>query len=360
MLTFATDCTGMDAARCSLQRLVPKHKLRYVWASDVDPVARGIISKQALVPECTYEDATILRPALPILGTSPSIYIVGPPCQSWSGLSNRKGFQDPRGGVLTASINTIASMLPAIFVIENVKQLKFNNKGDDWVLIMDALARITDPKTKQQAYTVDHKILSPHHLGFPQSRARVFIVGRRKVVIGEAAKGAFPWPTPKAVEDGSLSNMLMPHLEAIAKSPRCCRQPPPCAARGMKNIQAKLRAKRLPCCTIMSPRIVDVMTSVGRERTGTLNVSPCLTSRSKELFVLNGNSRGRFLAFDDCMRIQGYSEESFAKGSLDVNRTDRFRLIGNSIHVGVLTSILKPCVAMLECACNEHLMRSGI
>lgn len=148
VLHFATDCTGMDATRVALQRILPTSALAYCFASEIEEAPRQVIATQCLAPRVLYKDATAQRPDL----CSVDIYVAGPPCQSFSMLSDQKGFGDTRGRVMHSVIDYIKTHLPKIFIIENVKALLSNNKGETWSYILKALRDI--PKNTTVRYNL--------------------------------------------------------------------------------------------------------------------------------------------------------------------------------------------------------------
>lgn len=109
------------------------------------------------------------------------ILVAGFPCQpfSISGVSKKNalgkphGFKDPAQGTLFFEIKRIIKdKKPAVFLLENVKNLKSHDKGRTYQIIRDSLER-------DLGYTIYDKVIdaSPY---VPQHRERVFIVGLRK------------------------------------------------------------------------------------------------------------------------------------------------------------------------------------
>lgn len=349
-IRFATDCTGMDAARVCMQRILPDASLHYCFASDIESAPRRVIGAQRLTPDTICSDATAHRPDLP----SVDIYMAGPPCQSFSGLSpHPRGFEDDRGRVMHAVLQYISTHLPTVFIIENVKALLSNDKGQTWASIMQTLHAIRAPGSSAPAYEVVHSVISPHHLGFAQSRARVFIVGRLVGVLGTKATAPFPWPQREPLlSRESLRDMLIPDTAVAALEPEALRECAPCALRGIRDINQRMTDRNIPLPSDDNPHVADVMVTAGRARHGIPGVACCQTTRSHKFYVFRGPSAGRYLTVSDSMRIQGYHRETdfSAESFVGIRRLAMYRLIGNSIHAGVLELLLRPCVEMVMAA----------
>lgn len=144
------------------------------------------------------------------------LLLAGFPCQPFSIIGHRKGFEDTRGTLFFEIARILEAKRPETFVLENVKMLKGHNSGQTLNRIMEALRAL--------GYTCDYKILNALDFGLPQKRERIFIVGYRK-------KCPFAWPFGK-VKMTPLSNILEKNVpkefyasEYIRKN-RLSRHPP--------------------------------------------------------------------------------------------------------------------------------------
>ncbi len=98
----------------------------------------------------------------------------GFPCQPFSKAGKQEGFKDAKRGNLFYVLMNIIKMHPEckFVLLENVKNLADNDQN--WGLIQDALRELN-------FYVTDLPIiLSPHQIGVPQIRERVYILGIRK------------------------------------------------------------------------------------------------------------------------------------------------------------------------------------
>ena len=99
------------------------------------------------------------------------ILCAGFPCQPFS-LANHasKGFDCPKWGDLFNYVPQILkAQKPNFFILENVAHLKNHDGGKTWEKIKIDL-ELAD-------YRINEGFFSPHHIGIPQIRQRIFIVG---------------------------------------------------------------------------------------------------------------------------------------------------------------------------------------
>lgn len=158
-----------------------------VFSSDID-----------LDAQYTYEVNFGARPTGDITKTRAEdvpdhdILLGGFPCQAFSIIGDRKGFEDARGTLFFDIARIIQAKQPSAFVLENVKQLTSHNNGR-------TLARIVETLTNLK-YHVHFKVMNALDFGVPQKRERVFIVGFRQ-------PRAMKWPIGQ-VQMTPLSDIL--------------------------------------------------------------------------------------------------------------------------------------------------------
>src|SRR5574344_1161425 len=109
----------------------------------------------------------------------------GFPCQAFSKAGKRLGFADETKGTLFFDICRILKHhQPKYALLENVRNLASHDHGNTWKVIHDNLDEL--------GYNVidEPVIFSPHYIGVPQHRERVFIMCVRKD-LGELPKFYF-------------------------------------------------------------------------------------------------------------------------------------------------------------------------
>lgn len=110
------------------------------------------------------------------------VLLAGFPCQPFSIIGQRKGFDDARGTLFFEIARILKAKKPKAFVLENVKLLVGHNKGQTLARILEVL--------RDLGYYVDYRVFNALDFGLPQKRERVFIVGFRSPI-------AFSWPEGK-------------------------------------------------------------------------------------------------------------------------------------------------------------------
>jgi site-specific DNA-cytosine methylase len=322
MINVGTDCSGLDAVHEALNQ--SGIDFVYEFACDICPVVRGLLAESNHPPRRIDDDVTT-RDHRSVAAVD--LYVAGFPCQSFSSLGSRKGLSDARGVIFRSVIAYIAERRPRVFVLENVPGLLVHDRGRTWATIRGALEAL-------DGYVVDHRVLSPHEFGWPQSRHRVFIVGRR--VNGTMAP--FQWPERRA-QLVELDSMLMTTARAARVCPSSVRAPPPGHARSIATFHSLAQSRGWELAK--REHIVMLGQSVGRERIGTLGVCPCVTSRSDKFYLLR---RRRYLCPQEALQIQGYSADHPASRL----PAPKLKLLtGNSIHVGLMRLVLEPIMKHL-------------
>lgn len=139
---------------------------RCVFACDIDEDCRK-----------TYEVNYGIRPAGDITKIEASeipahdVLCAGFPCQSFSKAGKRLGFEDETKGTLFFDICRILEYhKPKYALLENVRNLASHDRGNTWRVIHDKLRKLNYNLLQ------DPVIFSPHYVGIPQHRERVFIM----------------------------------------------------------------------------------------------------------------------------------------------------------------------------------------
>lgn len=120
------------------------------------------------------------------------VLFAGFPCQPFSIIGQRKGFEDTRGTLFFDIARILKAKKPKAFILENVKQLAGHRKGKTLEVILNTLQEL--------GYHVQFKVLNALDYGLPQKRERVFIVGHSEPII-------FNFPEPER-NYRSLSEIL--------------------------------------------------------------------------------------------------------------------------------------------------------
>lgn len=240
------------------------------------------------------------------------VLLAGFPCQPFSSIGRRQGFEHPTQGTLFHDIVRIITVKkPKAFLLENVEGLE-NHDGGRTIQVIDETLRAL-------GYAIDRRVLDAADYGVPQHRRRTYIVGFRNDVVA----GLFPmvWPKPSRirrgvgefVEKGVVGYSISKHLQSV-------------------YIFKKDDGR---------PEIID------RKSTNpvkTLCASYHKIQRLTGTFVRDGETGLRLLTEKECKGIMGFP--AWFKVPGNVSRTQMYRQFGNSVAVPVVRRIAK---AMTEC-----------
>lgn len=169
---------GIGGFRIAAERVFERNGLKgeCVLSSDIDQFAQ--LSYEANFGERPLGDITKINSSqVP----DHDILFAGFPCQPFSIIGKRGGFEDTRGTLFFEIARIIEAKKPRAFVLENVKQLVGHNGGKTFKRILEALTDL--------GYSVDYNVLNALDYGLPQKRERVIIVGFHKPM-------CFLWPSP--------------------------------------------------------------------------------------------------------------------------------------------------------------------
>lgn len=87
------------------------------------------------------------------------LYTAGPPCQPFSNAGEQKGLTDPRAHVLLRVLQTIKTIQPLTFALENVKPLARHKKFKNLFAFILAFLRSIEDAYGQRVYQVEWKVL---------------------------------------------------------------------------------------------------------------------------------------------------------------------------------------------------------
>lgn len=178
MLRLATAFSGIGAIEHALKRMNIKYSV--VFACDNDPHVKKSYFANYKIDESRWFDLV-----QDINGkkfkNKVDLFVGGSPCQSFSMVGKRRGFEDARGTLFYDFARLIKEMQPKVFIFENVKGLLSHDSGKTWEVI--------EATFKELGYMYYFSILNAKNYGIPQNRERLFVVGFKNKV-----KFEFPKP----------------------------------------------------------------------------------------------------------------------------------------------------------------------
>lgn len=124
------------------------------------------------------------------------VLLAGFPCQAFSIMGKRKGFEDTRGTLFFEVASILKEHRPKAFLLENVKQLTTHDHGKTFETILMTLSEL--------GYKFKWRVLNALDFGLPQKRERVIIVGFRDEGLIDEFEFDFekvPYDLSKVLED---------------------------------------------------------------------------------------------------------------------------------------------------------------
>lgn len=181
-IRIGTLFSGIGAIEHAFQRLKLKHKI--VFAGDIDKkckesyFANYDINERDWFTDVRDFDATRYAGEVDFI-------IGGAPCQAFSMVGHRLGFEDARGTLFYEFARVVKETQPKVFLFENVKGLLSHDEGRTWQVMHDIFEEL--------GYDVHFKVLNSKDYGIPQHRERVYCLGFKE-------KTDFKYPAPINLE----------------------------------------------------------------------------------------------------------------------------------------------------------------
>lgn len=178
-IRIGTMFSGIGAIEHALDRLKLKHEI--VFAGDIDAnCKKSYFANYDIKEEDWFTDVRDFD-ATKYAGKVDFI-VGGAPCQAFSMVGKRLGFEDARGTLFYEFARVVKQTSPKVFLFENVKGLLNHDNGRTWNVMHDIFEEL--------GYTVHFRVLNSKDYGIPQHRERVFCLGFKKKV----TKCEFPAP----------------------------------------------------------------------------------------------------------------------------------------------------------------------
>jgi len=273
-----------------------------VFTSEWDEAAQK--TYYANFEEMPYGDITMIKTSeIPDF----DVLLAGFPCQPFSSIGQRKGFEHKTQGTLFYDVaRIIKNKRPKGFLLENVQGLLTHDKGRTLSTIIEVLTDLD--------YDVQYQLINAADFGVPQMRKRVYIVGFDRTIKNiNPSTFVFPQGNPKKHVD--VGDYLETDAEGYAISKKL-----------QKNYLFKLDDGR--------PKI---LTKDSKGPAKTLVASYHKIQRLTGTFVKDGPTGLRLFTENECKALMGFPKHF----KVPVSRTQMYRQFGNSVVVPVITAIAK-------------------
>ena len=274
-----------------------------IFSSEIDPFAK--FTYYTNFGEVPFGDITkISVDSIP----KHDILCAGFPCQPFSHIGKREGFEHPTQGTMFYEIVRIIKdkKTPVLF-LENVPGLINHDDGNTLQIIIETL--------QTMGYKVHHTVLDASHFGIPQKRKRFYLVA----FLDQKIQFEFPKP-PMISKD--IGEVLEQDVTGYSISEHL-----------QKTYLFKVDDGR--------PTLVD------KNSTGAIKTLVSTYHKIQRLtgtFVKDGETGIRLLTTNECKAIMGFPENFV----VPVSRTQMYRQMGNSVVVPVVTKIAEQIALALK------------
>lgn len=168
---------GIGGFRLGLKKASKQYQC--VWANDNDPRACQIYWRRFKDDKLDWRDIReIPSPDVP----DHDLLCGGFPCQSFSIMGKRRGYEDTRGTLFFEICRILRDKRPRYLFLENVEGLLSHDRGSTFQTILKSLDEL--------GYDCQWQVLNGGYW-LPQDRERVFIIG---YIRGEPQPEVFPLP----------------------------------------------------------------------------------------------------------------------------------------------------------------------
>lgn len=230
------------------------------------------------------------------------VLLAGFPCQPFSNIGRREGFEHKTQGTLFFDVLRILKFhMPKMFLLENVPGILNIQEGKTFEIILESL--------KEAGYNVFWTVLDAQNFGLPQVRKRVLISGFRNDL--EITKFDFP----KGHE-----HIKVPVGSILEENPQGY------------TISKKLQKNYLFKVDDGRPQLIDKDSTIQAK---TLVASYHKIQRLTGTFVKGGETGIRLFSELECKRLMGFPEDFV----IPVSRTQMYRQFGNSVAVPVIKAV---------------------
>lgn len=178
-IRIGTTFSGIGAIEYAFKRLGLKTEIKF--AGDInDNCRKSYFANYDIQDESWHTDIHNFN-AKPYRNKI-DLLVGGAPCQAFSIVGNRLGFEDTRGTLFREFARVIKECKPKVFIFENVQGLYKHDNGKTWEVISNTFREYC-------GYHIFFRRLNSKNYGIPQHRERLYCVGFRK-------KTKFLFPAP--------------------------------------------------------------------------------------------------------------------------------------------------------------------
>lgn len=253
------------------------------------------------------------------------LFVGGSPCQSFSVIGAKGGFNDTRGTLFYQYVRLVKEMQPKVFIYENVYGLTRHDKGKTWSIMQQVFEEL--------GYRFKFKILDSRNFGIPQGRRRIFVVGFKNSESCDKFKFPEEIDLEYTMQDFLEENCAEGSLQSINGKLTKIND-----KKGVPEERYYLSEKLKAYC--LSPGTKNFMHAdakidlpIARALLSTMGNS----HRSSVNNYVTTNGRVRALTVREAHRLMGFPDSY----KIVVSKAQAYKQAGNSIVVDVLMNIVK-------------------
>lgn len=165
-IRIGTMFSGIGAIEYALRRLNLKTEIQF--ACDIDDfVKQSYFENYEISNDNWHKDVREIK-GKKYKGKL-DLLVGGSPCQSFSMVGKRRGFDDTRGTLFYDFARVVKESQPNVFIFENVKGLINHDNGNTFETIKATFDEL--------GYKYFFQVLNSKNYGIPQHRERIFVVG---------------------------------------------------------------------------------------------------------------------------------------------------------------------------------------
>lgn len=299
-------------------------------------VKRSYLENYNIVDGAFFEDVKLLDGKT--FRKKVDLFVGGSPCQSFSAIGAKGGFNDTRGTLFYEYARLVKEIQPKVFIYENVYGLLRHDKGKTWSIMRQVFEEL--------GYYYSFQILDSRNYGIPQGRRRLFVVGFKD----KDAYNRFKFPEPielkYTMQDFLEENIAIGSLQSVNGKLVKINN-----LKGEPEERYYLSEKLKKYC--LSPGTKNFMhvdakidLSIARALLSTMGNS----HRSSVNNYVTTNNRIRALTITETHRLMGFPDNY----KVVVSKAQAYKQAGNSIVVDVLIHLVREIIKAEEWENGEN------
>lgn len=252
------------------------------------------------------------------------LFVGGSPCQSFSVIGSRGGFEDARGTLFYEYARLVNEIKPKVFIYENVYGVLTHDKGNTWKVMQNIFNEL--------GYHYKWQILNAKDYGIPQGRRRLYVVGFKNK--SDYDKFEFPKPIKLkyTMQDFLVDNTKEGNL--INKNKKLI-----ISEKIGEKVEDKYFLSDKLKKYVLSPGTKNFMhpeAEIDLEVARALLSTQGNTHRASVNNYVTTNGKIRALTVRETHRLMGFPDDY----KIVVSKAQAYKQSGNSIVVDVLVAIL--------------------